>query len=276
MQGITYFKCPENHGMFVRQTQIEAVKTPKKAASGGTASPGKSPVTKPRVTRSAASSTASATDSQAATAAASHTHSPSSSRRSSVSSQSASAADAAPSSTAAAAPQLPPTVMETAGEAANNTPASTPVKTAAAPPPQPQAQAPSQPPPPAQTQPPPQLSPQPSSITIPLRSASEAEADPVRVRELEMLRKQVDTMHQYKQNWMEKQQQMQKTISELERNAQMEHERLESELVLQTETAELASLDKQVAEEKVCWSAAAAGGGGDRRARTGRLSVLRP
>ena len=73
----------------------------------------------------------------------------------------------------------------------------------------------------------------------------------MRVRELEMLRKQVDTMQQYKQNWMEKQQQLQKTISELERHSQMEHERLESELVLQTETAELALLDKQVAEEKV-------------------------
>lgn len=235
VQGVSYFKCPDNHGMFVRQTQIETVKTPKKAgaASGSETA---SPALRNKTTRSATSSNASVTESHEA-GGHNEVDSQASSRRSSFSSQSAAVAVASTPTTPA--PNVPRTVTE---EAANNAPlaappASPPVKSA---------------PPPAAATPATPVTRQPQqSITIPLRSTTVPEADPVRVRELEMLRKQVDTMQQYKQNWMEKQQQLQKTISELERHSQMEHERLESELVLQTETAELALLDKQVAEEKV-------------------------
>lgn len=229
VQGVSYFKCPDNHGMFVRQTQIEALKsTPKKAGAAG-ASDAASPTPR-RTTRSATSSNASVGEShEAGGSKEDELDSQVSSRRSSFTSQPA--AVAATSVPTTPAPNVPKTVTE---EAANNaaltaSPAISPVKLA----------------------PPPAAATQPQSITIPLRSATVSEDDPVRIRELEMLRKQVDTMQQYKQNWMEKQQQLQKTISELERHSQVEHERLESELVLKTETAELALLDKQVAEEKV-------------------------
>lgn len=73
----------------------------------------------------------------------------------------------------------------------------------------------------------------------------------MRMRELEVLRAQLDKMHEYRQNWTEKQTQLQRALQDAEKNAQIEKERFESELVLLSETAELATLDKNVAEEKV-------------------------
>ncbi|EGD78282.1 hypothetical protein PTSG_09346 [Salpingoeca rosetta] len=78
----------------------------------------------------------------------------------------------------------------------------------------------------------------------------EAETDPIRVRELEKYKKQVEQLQQFKELWQQKQDMLVSELNERKRISDVDVQRLESEVAMLKETTQIALLDKQVAEEK--------------------------
>eukprot|EP00730_Choanoeca_flexa_P001217 TRINITY_DN10533_c0_g1_i3.p1 TRINITY_DN10533_c0_g1~~TRINITY_DN10533_c0_g1_i3.p1 ORF type:complete len:1234 (+),score=447.48 TRINITY_DN10533_c0_g1_i3:1086-4787(+) len=229
VKGESYFECAENHGMFVRQTQAEVIK---KAAS------------KPASTK---------TSPAKASKPSSKTSSKSGSTTSLNSTKTRKGSDS--SSTAAEAPPQATAIPEPVAEA-QSAPAAAPAPTPAAEPrsipaPTPAVQRPAPVATTTATAPPAAAATHvPQSVPVVKATRTVSQEDPARARELEMLRMQVAQMSEYKSQWQQKQEDLNHQLNQTMRREQELKEQLDSELIVATQLAENAMLDKQLAEEQ--------------------------